>query len=173
MPTFAVRLLSRLRRSVTTWPGPRGWLDSAAVGALTLAAIGGLGFSTGLYRLGPPVVDGLPLRLVVVFLAPGLGEELPFRGLLIPARSEGRNFWLALVVMTPIFVGWHVVEALTFLRPAAAEFLRPDFLSCAALLGVGCAIVRWRTGSIWPAVALHWLMVTIWQTWLGGFRPGS
>jgi predicted Abi (CAAX) family protease len=55
-----------------------------------------------------------------------------------------------------------------FLPRAAPIFLRPDFLACAAILGAGCALIRWRTASIWPAVALHWLVVVIWQTWLGG-----
>ena len=41
---------------------------------------------------------------------------------------------------------------------------------CAATLGLGCALIRWRTGSLWPAVALHWLVVVTWQTLLGG--PG-
>jgi predicted Abi (CAAX) family protease len=29
--------------------------------------------------------------------------------------------------------------------------------------------MRQRTSSIWPGVGLHWLMVNLWQTWLGGF----
>ena len=35
--------------------------------------------------------------------------------------------------------------------------------------GIGCGLARWRTGSLWPPVAIHWLMVVVWQTWLGGF----
>ncbi len=62
-----------------------------------------------------------------------------------------------------------MVEAETFLRAAAPMFLRPDFLAIAGTLGIGCAFVRRLNGSLWPAVALHWVMVGVWQTWLGGF----
>jgi predicted Abi (CAAX) family protease len=28
--------------------------------------------------------------------------------------------------------------------------------------------MRRQTGSLWPAVILHWAVVVVWQTWLGG-----
>ncbi len=128
-----------------------------------------VGFSGGLYRLGAPSLAGLPLRLVSVIFVPALGEEAAFRGLLVPDRSETPRPFLAIVAVTALFTGWHVVETL-FLRHAAPMFLRADFLTCAAILGAGCAVIRWRTSSLWPAVALHWLVVVVWETWLGG--PG-
>jgi len=161
--------VSRLGRSVTTWPDARGWVYAAGVGAITLAAIGAVGFSSGLYAVGPPNTRGLPSRLLTTLIAPAIGEEASFRGLLVPDRSETRRPWSALAAVTGVFTLWHVVEAKTFLPQASRMFTRPDFLACAALLGLGCGVIRWRTGSLWPAVGLHWLMVTIWQTWLGGF----
>ena len=159
----------RLWAGITTLPDAGGWTYTAGVGALTLGAMGAIGFSTGFYALHPANTAGMPLRLLTVLLAPGFGEEAPFRGLLIPSRRETPRPWLALAVVTPVFIAWHVFEAMTFLPAARAQFLRPDFLACAGALGVGCGLVRWRTGSLWPAVLLHWLAVTIWQTWLGGF----
>jgi len=126
-----------------------------------------IGFSTGLYRL-TPTQPGLPLRLLTVVFIPALGEEIPFRGLLTPGPGESRRPWLETGLATSLYVLWHVVEALTFLPAAAAVFLRPDFLACCAVLGLGCALMKRRTGSIWPAVALHWALVVVWQTWLGG-----
>jgi hypothetical protein len=29
-------------------------------------------------------------------------------------------------------------------------------------------MMKRRTGSLWPAVILHWALVVVWQTWLGG-----
>ena len=167
------KLIDHYRRRVvlalTTWPTPRGWALSAAVGAVTLGVLGAIGFSTGLYALHPANTAHLAFRLVETFIAPAIGEELVFRGLLIPGRAEPSRFFGALVFSTAVFILWHVVEAETFLRAAAPMFLRLDFLTIAATLGVGCALVRRLTGSLWPAVALHWIMVGIWQTWLGGF----
>ena len=162
--TAAVR---RLWRSVTTLPDAGGWRFSAIVGGIVLAAMAAVGFSGGLYRFGPASLAGLPLRLVSVVFVPALSEEAAFRGLLVPDRSETSRPFAAIVIVTAIFTLLHVVETL-FLRHAAPMFLRADFLACAAILGAGCAVIRWRTGSLWPAVALHWLVVVVWETWLGG-----
>jgi predicted Abi (CAAX) family protease len=134
----------------------------------TLTAVGAVGFASGLYTLHPINREGLPLRLLAVLIVPALGEEGFFRGLLVPSRAETATPTLLIVLATLVFVAWHLVEARLILPRAAMLFERPDFLACAGLLGAGCAVIRWRTGSLWPAVALHWLMVTIWQTWLGG-----
>ena len=173
MDQLITAALLRLRRAATTWPDARGWGFAASLGALTLAAMGLVGFSTGLYVLEPARLQGLPLRLLTVLIAPAIGEEAIFRGLLIPDRTETQKPWILLLVATAIFTAWHVAEVRTFLPAAAAMFTRPDFLACAAILGLGCGVIRWRTGSLWPGVALHWLMVTIWQTWLGGFMVGA
>lgn len=162
------RLFTRLIVSLVTWPDMTGWRFSAVVGAATLTAVGIVGFSSGLYRLNPTNLNGLPLRILTVLVAPAFGEEAVFRGLLIPSRAESARPTLQIIVVTGVFVAWHLVEANLILPKAAALFERPDFLACAGLVGLGCGVIRWRTGSLWPAVTLHWLMVTIWQTWLGG-----
>lgn len=161
-------MLRRLRRALTTLPDARGWALCGLVAAITGAAMAAVGFSTGLYAV-TPAVPGLPLRLLAVLFVPALGEEIPFRGLLVPGRDETAKPWPAIAISTGLYVAWHPLEALTFL-PRAAMFLRPDFLACTAILGLGCALMRWRTGSLWPAVILHGGFVVVWQTWLGGVR---
>ena len=157
--------LQRLRRSLTTLPDARGWALCGLVAAITGSLMAAIGFSTGLYAL-TPAVPGLPLRLLAVLFVPALGEEIPFRGLLVPG-PEARRPYGAIAISTALYVAWHPLEALTFL-PHATMFLRPDFLACTAILGLGCAVMRWRTGSLWPAVLLHGGFVVVWQTWLGG-----
>jgi predicted Abi (CAAX) family protease len=159
---------ARLLRSLTTSPDLAGWMFAAGVGLVTLSIMGGLGFATGLYALTPPRTVGVVGRALTVLFVPALGEEAVFRGLLIPDRTETDRPWPWFALMTGAFVLWHVAEGTTFLSGAKALFLRWDFLACAAILGLGCGITRWRTGSLWPAVGLHWLMVMIWQTDLGG-----
>lgn len=163
------RLSVRLVSSVKTWPDTTGWIQSVGVGVLTLMTLGAVGLSTGLYLPHRANLTGMPLRLLTVLFVPAIGEEAVFRGLLVPSRAEVAQPWAPLVLATGIFVAWHLVEAATFLRGAAPLFDRADFLLCAALLGAGCGWMRWRTGSLWPGVTLHWVMVTIWQTWMGGF----
>jgi predicted Abi (CAAX) family protease len=164
--------LQRLRRSLTTLPDARGWALCGLVAAVTGGLMAAIGFSTGLYAL-TQTAPGLPLRLLVVLFVPALGEEIPFRGLLVPGYEAGRDEtarpWAAVAISTALYVAWHPLETLTFM-PTATMFLRPDFLLCTAILGLGCALMRWRTGSLWPAVILHGGFVVIWQTWLGGVR---
>ena len=100
-------------------------------------------------------------------VVPAFAEEWVFRGWLIPARGESTRPALWFAVGLLLFVAWHVVEALTFL-PGAHLFLTVPFLACALVLGGACALMRYRTGSLWPAVALHGLTVFLWQALFGG-----
>ncbi|MFT4254035.1 MAG: CPBP family glutamic-type intramembrane protease [Caulobacter sp.] len=156
----------RLVAVLTTLPDAAGWRWCALAAVVCGAAMAAIGFSTGLYRL-TETAPGLPLRLLMVWIVPALGEEIPFRGLLLPGRDETRRPWLWLAVSTALYVAWHPLETLTFL-PHATTFLRWDFLLCTTILGLACALMRLRTGSLWPAVLLHGGFVIVWQTWLGG-----
>lgn len=156
---------NRITRALTTLPAAQGWALCGLIGLATGVLMAVIGFTTGLYTL-TPAVPGLPLRLLTVLFVPALGEEIPFRGLLVPG-PEVRRPWPAIAISTALYVAWHPLEVLTFL-PHATMFLRPDFLACTAILGLGCAIMRWRTGSLWPAVLLHGGFVVVWQTCLGG-----
>jgi predicted Abi (CAAX) family protease len=158
----------RLAGSLATWPNGAGWALSAITAVVTAAIMSSLGFATGLYHLARPDLAGLPARAALAFVAPAMGEEVFFRGLMVPSIAIRPRPWADLVAATVIFVAWHVVEALVILPHARSLFLRADFLACAGILGLGCGLMRWRTGSIWPGVALHWAVVVVWQTWLGG-----
>ena len=159
--------LRRLLDSFRTLPDRAGWAFSAAVGLPTLAAMAAIGLTTGLYALGPGDLAALPLTMLTVLFVPAIGEEAVFRGLL-PARGETANPAIPLAVSTLLYVLWHPLEGFTFLPGARDLFARPDFLLVTGLLGLACGLTRWRTGSIWPAVLLHWTAVVVWKTWLGG-----
>ena len=88
----------------------------------------------------------------------------------IGGEAARAALWIAL--SCALFTLWHVVET-TFLPGSAATFLRADFLAMAAALGLLCALLRWRSGSIWTAVALHWAAVVAWQGWFGGPAFGA
>jgi predicted Abi (CAAX) family protease len=159
-------MLTRLFRSLTTLPSAAEWRLCAAISAATLLGIGLCAYNLGLIHWLPRT-DSWGMRLIGSMLVPAFTEELVFRGLLIPARGESRHAvrWFAGGVL--VFILWHIVEALTIL-PGATLFLQPAFLLCAGLLGTACAYMRYRTGSLWPAVVLHGLLVFGWQTFFGG-----
>ena len=168
IPAAVLGAPHRLWRNLTTWPSVGGWWASMEFGGVALVVIAVIGFAAGDFRLGAVNLTGMPLRLLGVLLVPALGEEAVFRGLLLPDDSETRRPWVWLIGSTLAYGAWHVVEALTFLPKALPVFIRPDFLAITLVLGAACALMRWRTGSLWPPVILHWLAVTVWQTFLGG-----
>ncbi|MES1200465.1 MAG: CPBP family glutamic-type intramembrane protease [Pseudomonadota bacterium] len=139
-----------------------------AVAAIAFALCADIiGTPSGLIQWSPRAPSALASLALRAFFIPALGEEVMFRGALIPSRQEAPHPARAIAVSTALFTLWHVLETL-WLPGAAATFLRADFLALAALLGFLCALLRWRSGSLWTAVALHWLVVVTWQGWFGG-----
>jgi predicted Abi (CAAX) family protease len=160
-----MRLLSRLKSALVTWPTIREWAISLAIFGGATVAIAAVAFGFGLVHWRPRL-DGWPAHLSV-FVVPAFTEELVFRGLLIPGREEGQAAHRAIALGILAFVLWHVAEATLILRNAAL-FLHPAFLVCAGLLGLACSVTRYRSGSLWPAVLFHGAIVFAWQVLFGG-----
>ena len=158
-------LLDRLRRGLVKAPGWRDLAELGLAGVALTVLVGPAGLTTGLLHWAPrPLQLGPALGIIVV---PALGEELMFRGPWIPDRTEPASPWPAILATTAAFCLWHVLET-AWLPKAAPLFLRPDFPAWTVLLGLTCAILRRRSGSLWPPVILHWAAVLAWETWLGG-----
>ena len=79
--------------------------------------------------------------LAAVIFAP-LCEEVFFRGYLFPGLLHGMNVWMATLVSALLFTLVHgdIGSAL------------PLFI-----IGLVLPVLRWRTGSLWPGIALHFL----------------
>jgi predicted Abi (CAAX) family protease len=106
-------------------------------------------------------------------LMPAFGEELLFRGLLLPHPLSGLSPvallpWIAL--STGLFVLYHPLAGRLWYRPGRRLFHDRRFLLQCALLGVACALAYSATGSLWWAVLLHWLAVFLWLEPLQGRR---
>lgn len=151
-----------------TPPRRADWIEAVVAFTAVAVLLAPIGFATGLLRYEPRALVLLPAVAVQIFFVPVLGEEAALRGAL-PSRAETPRALLPIAISTALFVLWHVVET-AFLSRAALLFLRPEFLFSAGVLGLACAMLRWRSGSLWTAVAIHWVVVVIWQQWLGG--PG-
>jgi predicted Abi (CAAX) family protease len=148
------------------WPGLGDWLRTALELAWALSLMLVVAHAGGLVRLSHPpdaiTMIGLGATLLA---APALGEELLFRGLVIP-RNRPTWKWIGVSVM--LFVAWHPLQAATIGPPWSAMFLDPWFLAVVAILGAALARIYAATRSLWPCVAVHWLVVFCWKVFLGG-----
>jgi predicted Abi (CAAX) family protease len=120
-----------------------------------------------------PRFDMELLRLALVALvAPAIGEEILFRAALLPAPDSSRPLpYGPLLLSVALFVLWHPLQALVFGPHWRETVLDPWFLASVAAFGVASARLYWNTGSLWPPVALHWMVVVAWKALLGGPSP--
>jgi ABC-2 type transport system permease protein/sodium transport system permease protein len=110
----------------------------------------------GISALGPDQIErartllndlqGLPLPLILITLAiaPGVFEELCFRGFLFSSLRAKISAWQTIVVTAVLFGLFH-------------EVLGPGRMLPAAGLGLVLGWVRQRTGSVFPCMLLHML----------------
>lgn len=114
-------------------------------------------------RLVQPGWGGFPALLAVLAVAPGMMEELAFRGILLPPLARAWGGWPAVLVTAAAFAGFHL----------SAEQLVVQFL-----LGLVFGWLRLRTGSLWPCVLAHaghnalTLGMMTWGPSWAGHQPG-
>lgn len=159
-------LIQRLRRAVATVPSARDWGEAVVALLLLALTVAPMQIATGLLAPGARPLRETAIVALVAFFIPALGEELLFRAP-IPDRHEAPRAARAVAISTVAFMAWHALETL-WLPQAAPVFLRPEFLASAGLVGLACATMRRRSGSIWTAVVVHWAVVVAWRGWLGG-----
>jgi predicted Abi (CAAX) family protease len=157
----------------TTSPTTEAWLWSAGILLLFVVIVLPIGLRTGFLRVEP--MTGRRWRFVVLALVlairPSLLEELIFRVLFIPHPTQGyplRSTLLWAVVGLVIFILWHPINGLFIRRIARPIFTDPLFLTFAGLLGIACTAAYLISGSIWPPMVIHWVVVTPWILFLGG-----
>ncbi len=165
-------IASRVRRACATLPTLRDFAECVLALCLFAALAALVTSATGLAHFAPRSAPEIALIALRALFVPALGEEIVFRAALVPSRAEAPRPGAAIAFSVLAFTLWHVAETL-FLPGAGATFLRADFLALAAMLGLFCAILRWRSGSIWTAVALHWSVVLAWQGWFGAPSFGA
>ena len=144
-------------------PNGIGWRTKSSSGELLLAALAGGAIGAvycGLTMLLPAAPD-TPMgpfssmaaaggwsrfvwMLIAIVLAPPV-EEVLFRGLLLKGLTVSWGPRVAYVVVTVLFVAFHLFE--TFRYPLAIIGI--------TTLAVGVLVARVRTGSLYPAMALH------------------
>lgn len=111
--------------------------------------------------------DAFLLLAVIAFFAPALGEELIFRGVLQPRAVSRPKDWSLAILSLAGFVLWHPVQVWLGLPMAQPVFTEPAFLLLVAILGALCTALTHLSGSLWPAIILHWLVVIGWKAGSG------
>jgi uncharacterized protein len=158
--------LEDIGRALRRWPDRASWHQVMLELCWALPLILVSAYAGGLIQVGggPDLAEAAGLALTLLF-APALGEELLFRGALIP-RDRPTGAWI--VLSTTAFVLWHPLQALTIGPPWAGAFLDPWFLAAVAVLGVALGRIYAATRSLWPCVLVHWIVVFTWKAGLGG-----
>ena len=136
------------------WSWPRNFGPWKAIGlAVLLLAFGGLvtqylgGAETQLDQI---INSSLKARFVTAFLAAGTGplvEELVYRGVLYAAFQRVLGMTWAVVLVSMLFAGVHVLQYYNNL----------GVIAVVSLLSVALTLVRARTGRLLPSYIMHFV----------------
>jgi predicted Abi (CAAX) family protease len=146
-------------------PDLRAALEALILFLLVVAG-GVWAVQSGVLQISPAARGDVFAISLSSFFIPALGEELVFRGWL------RKGLPLAAIASLLAFILWHPVQELLNLPFGRPEFLDPGFLGLVAALGTACTLSRIRSGSIWPAVVIHWGVVVVWRALFAGQPPG-
>jgi len=166
-------LPARLVGLLTSWPRA-GWgeLSRAAWPVLLVGLFACFG---GFLHWRPDFGPDLVVLALVALVFPAFAEEVVFRAALLKPPSDGATRLGPAALSALLFAAWHPLQAWLLCRYAAC----PEwhglawngwFLAACAALGFACARLVLATRSIWPAVALHWLVIVAWKALFDG--PG-
>ncbi|MBL1177402.1 CPBP family glutamic-type intramembrane protease [Pantanalinema sp. GBBB05] len=134
-----------------------------------------IGVSQGLLQIKPWSASRKHYLLLAgrLFFLPALLEEWLFRVLLLPYPRAGvtGQMWITwAIVSLTVFVAYHAIVAKTIAKHRASTLLHPIFLTLTGLLGVACTLAYWLTGSLLLITLIHWAVVVVWLTLLGGME---
>ena len=94
---------------------------------------------------------------MVPSLISALGEEIGWRGLLVPELARLTSFTRTALLSGVVWAIWHMPLILTtdYNAGTPAWFALACFTAMVIAFGLVSAWLRLRTGSLWPAVVLH------------------
>ena len=128
-----VQYTGELNRQVNFGQGMQQWLQSMEDSAAQQIK----------FLLGNNQIGDLLLNIIFIALFAGIGEELFFRGVLQRMFIKAfKNPWTGILVTAAIFSAFHF-QFFGFV---------PRFL-----LGIVLGALYWYSGSLWPAMAAHFI----------------
>jgi predicted Abi (CAAX) family protease len=166
---------SRLVNSFLTIPNINDWVWTAVLLLIFSLIVVPLGFKLNFLKAGIPDISWkIMFRLTLMtLLLPATAEELFFRILLLPHKTEQVSLayqWIAGGVSLMLFVVYHPLNATFFIRSARTIFSSFAFLTSAAMLAIVCTLAYLKSGSIYPPIILHWIFVLSWLLFFGGYQ---
>ena len=153
--------------------GLRGWSLALLVPLFALSFAYGIVWISGMATLvSPPGLGSissflldLVVSIAVVSLLGGIGEEIGWRGYLLPRLSGLGVRWA--MVLTGLLHGiWHLPVILwtPFYHGAGNRFvIIPLFVLTLTVAGICYGYLRLTTGSVWPAALAHGAFNVLWE----------
>jgi membrane protease YdiL (CAAX protease family) len=107
-------------------------------------------------RFRTPVVTFIVLGSLQSLLS-ATGEELGWRGFLVPTLARTMSFGRTALVSGAIWAAWHVplIVFADYNAGTATWYAVLCFVAMVVSLSVPLAWLRLRSGSVWPAAILH------------------
>ena len=152
----------------------RWYALSILVYPVTIAVVLGLGLLLGASSISNftvPEFATAMIPLAVIFFFFAFFEEVGWRGYLAPKVYGLNDSLLGHALVGLIWASWHF----PYLRELWAHTseglvtLLPRFILGAIVFAVVYGEIRIRTGSVWPAVLMHWVGNTCANTLLTGY----
>jgi membrane protease YdiL (CAAX protease family) len=178
LSALVIKLLLRDKVSLGFKPAFKGngrWYAlSVLVYPVTIAVVLALGLLLGAStssNFTVPAFLAAMIPLAVTFFIFALFEEVGWRGYLAPRVYGLNDGLLGHVLVGIVWASWH----LPYLRELWAHTseglvtLLPRFVLGTIAFAVVYGEIRIRTGSVWPAVLMHWIGNTLANTLLTGF----
>ena len=152
----------------------RWYLLSLLVHPAIIVVILALGLVTGLIALADaftmPAFIGAMLPLAVIYFVFAIFEEVGWRGYLTPSVFRLNDRLPGYTAIGVIWASWHFpyMRELWAHTDEPTITLLPRFVLGTIVFSVLYGEIRLRTGSVWPAVLMHWSGNTVANTLLAG-----
>lgn len=112
---------------------------------------------------GVPIItilsDCLPALILGIFinLISALGEEIGWRGYLVPVLKEKYGQKKALIFSSLFWCIWHLPLIITgsYLSDIPVLYQIPSFILCIFPVGILCGDLALKANSVWPSAFLH------------------
>lgn len=109
--------------------------------------------------LGLILKDCLPMMIIGIFpnVLSAMGEEIGWRGFLLPAFSKRMSLMKALIVTGLFWACWHLplLAFGDYMEGAPIWYKLPMFVLCIVPVGIIAGFLTYKSKSIWPAAFLH------------------